>query len=210
MKTQIKSMILTAAFLVANSVFAAPPPAGSYDIDAAHSKVGFGIKHLMITTVEGRFKTFDGKIDIKDTFVQSSVVANVDVKSVDTGIAKRDDHLKSADFFDAAKFGKMIFKSTAITGTPEAFKMTGDLTLHGVTKPVTFDGKFGGAVVGMMKEQRVGFEATGKINRKDFGLNWNKAVEAGPVVGDEVTITLQIAATKAVATAPAKTEPKKK
>ena len=208
MKTQLKSLLVAVTFTLATTALAASapasnPPVGNFDIDPAHSKVGFAIKHLVISTVEGRFKTFDGKIDLKEKFDQSSVTANVDVASIDTGVAKRDDHLKSPDFFDVKKkgFDKMTFKSTAITGTPESFKMTGDLTLHGVTKKVTFDGNFGGAVVGMMKEERVAFTANTKINRKDFGLTWNKAVEAGPVVGDEVTINLQVEATKSVAKA---------
>lgn len=199
----LRNLFASALLLVASSAFAANPPAGTFDIDAAHSKVGFAIKHLVISTVEGRFKTFDGKIVIGDKLETSSVVANVDVNSIDTGVAKRDDHLKSPDFFNTGKkgFEKMTFKSTGITGTPEAFKMTGDLTMHGVTKKVTFDGNFGGAVVGMQKEERVAFTATSKINRKDFGLTWGKTVEAGPVVGDEVTITLQVEATKAAAAA---------
>ena len=198
MNKQIKSMIVAATMIISSVAFAANPPAGDYAIDTAHSKVGFGVKHLMISTVEGRFKAFDGKIEVKEKFTDSKVMANVDVKSIDTGIEKRDDHLRSADFFNTSKKGndKMTFKSTSITGTPESFKMTGDLTLNGKTKKVTFDGVFGGAVIGMQKEQRVGFNAVGKINRKDFGITWNKAVEAGPVVGDEVTINLHVEATK--------------
>ena len=197
-------MIATILFL-SNAVFAANPPAGNYQIDTGHTKIGFGVKHMMISTVEGSFKKFEGSIQIKEKFTDSSVNATVDVNSIDTNMPKRDEHLRTPDFFNVAKKGndKMTFKSMVITGTPEAFKMTGDLTINGKTKKTTFDGVFGGAVIGKQKEQRVGFSASTKISRKDFGIAWNQAVEAGPIVGDEVTITLSVEATK-LETKPAK------
>lgn len=171
---------------------------GKFNIDPMHSKVGFEIPHLVISTVEGSFKTFEGTVEIDPTFSNSKVEAEVQIASIDTGVTKRDDHLKSADFFDAKKHPKMIFKSTAIKGTPESFKMEGDLTIHGTKKPVVFEGKFLGAVTDGYGNRKAAFKVSAKINRQDFGLKWSSAVEAGPVVGDEVTITLNIQAAKVV------------
>lgn len=189
------------ASLIAGLLFAAQAfaqvPAGKYDIDPMHSKVGFEIPHLVISSVEGKFNTFSGGMDLQDKFEKSKVEASIDVASIDTGVTDRDTHLKSPDFFDAAKFPKLSFKSTKIEGKPESFKLTGDLTIHGVTKKVTLDGKYLGTVKDAYGQQKVAFNATGKINRKDFGLTWGKAVEAGPVVGDEVTLSLKIQAAPA-------------
>lgn len=189
------------ASLIAGLLFAAQAfaqvPAGKYDIDPMHSKVGFEIPHLVISSVEGKFNTFSGAMDLQDKFEKSKVEASIDVASIDTGVTDRDTHLKSPDFFDAAKFPKLSFKSTKIEGKPESFKLTGDLTIHGVTKKVTLDGKYLGTVKDAYGQQKVAFNATGKINRKDFGLTWGKAVEAGPVVGDEVTLSLKIQAAPA-------------
>ncbi len=167
---------------------------GTYDVDPAHSKVGFEIPHLVISSVEGRFTKFEGKVILSDKFERSTVKATADVGSVDTANAKRDEHLRSADFFDAGKFGKMTFESASITGTPESFKLTGNLTIKGVTKPVTFDGKFLGTVNDAFGNEKVAFNAQAIIKRADFGLTWNKAVEAGPVVGETLTIQLKIQA----------------
>lgn len=165
---------------------------GSYPIDTMHSKVGFEVSHLVIASVSGTFKTYAGQIEVAEKFTDSKVTADIDVKSIDTGVEKRDDHLRSADFFDVAKNAKMAFKSTAIKGTQEKFEMTGDLTIKGITKKVTFDGKFLGTVIDGYGNQKIAFNASAKIKRQDFGLKWNQAVEAGPIVGDEVTIDLKI------------------
>lgn len=169
---------------------------GKFNIDPMHSKVGFEIPHLVISTVDGSFKTFEGTVEIDPTFSKSKVEAEVQISSIDTGVPKRDDHLKSAEFFDAKKYPKMIFKSTAIQGSPEAFKLEGDLTIHGTKKPVVFEGKFLGAVTDGYGNRKAAFKVSTKINRQDFGLKWSSVVEAGPVVGDEVTITLNIQAAK--------------
>lgn len=193
---------------LAAALFALPAMAetkykpGQYDIDAAHSKVGFEISHLVISTVEGKFSKFEGKIDMNEKFEKSKVTVTADVASIDTGVAKRDDHLKSPDFFDAAKYPTIKFVSTEVKGTPESFKLTGNLTIHGVTKKVTFDSKYNGSAVDPYKNEKAGFAGKAKISRKDFGLKWNTMVEAGPVVGDEVTIDLRLEA--ALAAAPAK------
>ncbi len=170
---------------------------GKFDIDVMHSKVGFEIPHLVISTVEGSFKSYSGTIEIDPTFTKSQVNAEVEIASIDTGVSKRDDHLKSADFFDQKKYPKMIFKSTSIEGTPESFKLKGDLTLHGEKKPVVFEGKFLGAVTDGYGNRKAAFKASTKIKRQDFGLKWSSVVEAGPVVGDEVTINLNIQAARA-------------
>ena len=190
--TSILGILLTASMAHA----AGTPPAGTFQVDPMHSKVGFEIPHLVISTVEGRFTAVDGTIELKDKFEKSTVKATMDVSSVDTGVSKRDDHLKSPDFFDVAKFPKMTFESTEIKGKPESFQLIGNLTIHGVTKKVTLDGKFSGAVDDGMGNQKIAFKADGKINRKDFGLTYGKMVEAGAVVGDEVTLHLSIEAAR--------------
>jgi polyisoprenoid-binding protein YceI len=199
----VKFMRLSVLVLSAALSFAAMAEGkykpGKYQIDPMHGKVGFEIPHLVISTVEGTFKTYEGTIDLNDKFDKSKVTASVDIASLDSGVSKRDDHLKSPDFFDAAKFPKMKFESTEITGSPDSFKMTGNLTIKGVTKKVTFDGKFLGAVNDGMGNDKTAFTATTAIKRADFGLTWNKAIEAGPVVGDTATITLKIEAARPVA-----------
>jgi polyisoprenoid-binding protein YceI len=173
--------------------------AGKYNVDTMHSSVLFEIPHLVISTVEGKFKTYSGAVVIDSKFNKSSLEAEVDVSSIDTAVTDRDNHLKSPDFFDVAKYPKMKFKSTAITGTDKAFKVTGDLTIRDVTKKVTFSGAYKGTVTDGYGNTKAAFVATTKINRQDFGLKWSNMVEAGPVVGDEVTITLKIQAAKEAA-----------
>lgn len=170
------------------------PAVGAYDVDVMHSKVGFEIPHLVISTVEGRFTQMSGEVQVAENFSKSSVNASVDMKSVDTAVKDRDDHLRSADFFDVEKHPKMSFKSTAVQGSPEKFKLVGDLTIKGVTKKVSFDAQYLGSAADAYGNVKAAFKATAKINRKDFGLTWSKMVEVGPVVGDEVTLTLNIQA----------------
>lgn len=191
-----KTILTLVATLLASQAHAKGIEAGTYDIDVAHSKVGFEIPHLVIATVEGRFKEFSGAIVIDPKLDKSSVQATIEVKSIDTGIDKRDEHLKSPDFFDVAKNGQIVFKSTKVSGTPAALKIAGDLTIKGVTKKVTLDGKYLGAVKDGYGNEKVAFELKTKIKRQDFGLTWSQAVEAGPVVGDDVSISLKIQAAK--------------
>lgn len=172
------------------------PVAGNYALDPMHSSVGFEIPHLVVSTVEGKFKVFEGTVDVQPDFSNSKLNASVDIASLDTGTEKRDDHLKSPDFFDVKKFAKMTFVSSKIKGKPENFKLEGDLTIRDKTKKVTFDAKYLGAVKDGYGNEKIAFRATTKINRKDFGLTWSSVVEAGPVVGDEVTIELKIQAAK--------------
>lgn len=168
--------------------------AGSYQIDAAHSKVGFEIPHLVISTVEGKFTKFDGTLELAEKFDQSKVNMTVDMTSIDTAQPKRDEHLKSPDFFDIAKHPTMKFESLSLKGKPESFKLTGNLTIKGVTKKVDFDAKYLGTVVDGYGNQKAAFTAKAKISRKEFGLTWNNVVEAGPVVGDQVTLDLRLQA----------------
>ncbi len=170
----------------------------TWNLDASHSNAGFAIRHLVVSTVRGNFTRFTGTLKLDEADVTRSIVdATIDVASVDTRVADRDAHLKSPDFFDVAKYPAMTFKSTRVVAAgKDKLAVTGDLTLHGVTRPVTLEVTTSPEVKGMFGESRRAFAATGKINRKDFGLSWSKAVEAGPVLGDEVTLTLEIEAVK--------------
>jgi polyisoprenoid-binding protein YceI len=178
--------------LSATSLFA---QGATWQLDGSHSRAQFAVKHMMVSTVRGQFTkttgtgTWDGK-----SFTTASIDVTIDAASISTGIEGRDNHLRSADFFDVAKFPTITFKSTKIEQvSPGKLKMTGDLTLHGVTRSVVLDVDGPSAV---MKEQnglRVGASATGKINRKDFGLTWNRAIEAGGVtVSEEVALTIDV------------------
>ena len=171
----------------------------TWNIDKTHSIVEFAVKHLVVTTVKGHFREFEGTALIDEANPEnSSVTASIDVASIDTRVADRDAHLKSPDFFDAGRYPTITFRSTQVARAGEdRLRVTGDLTLHGVTRPVTLEVSTTPAVKGMSGETRRGFSATTQIARKDFGLTWNKVVEAGPAVGDEVTITLDLEAVKA-------------
>ncbi len=196
MKTLILSSLVTLASL---SAAAKSIPAGTYNIDPAHSKLGFEIPHLVISTVEGRFAKFDGSLTVDPKLEKSKASVNIDVSSISTENKDRDDHLKSPDFFDVTKFPKMTFVTKKVIGGAENMKLVGDLTLKGKTKEVTLEVKYLGDVNDAYGNSKVAFSATGKINRKDFGLTWSSMVEAGPVVGDEVTLILKIQAAKPVA-----------
>jgi len=179
-----------------SSLFALPAFAEQVDwaIDGAHSHVGFTVPHMVVSEVEGEFKTFSGKalIDEKD-LAKSSVEFNAEVASVDTDSADRDKHLKSPDFFDVAKFPKITFKSTKITKAGKGYKLTGDLTVHGVTKTVTLDATVSQAVTNPWGKEVRGVKIFGKIKRDDFGLTWNKNLDkGGVVVGNEVTIDIKL------------------
>lgn len=167
---------------------------GVYEIDPIHSKAGFEIPHLVISSVEGKFKTYGGKIVLNKDFSKSTVEATLDTKSIDTGVEQRDEHLRSPDFFNAAQFPQIKFKSTKIEGKPERFMLIGDLTIRGVSKRVVLDSKYLGTVVDGYGNQKVAITGKTVIKRKDFGLTWDSVVEAGPVVGNKVTIELKIQA----------------
>ncbi len=169
----------------------------NYAIDPAHSQVDFGIKHMAISTVHGRFAIKDGNIDLDpQNLTDSSVTATIDVASVDTGVAARDGHLRSPDFFDASKFPTATFKSTKIAKAGDGFDVVGDLMLHGVTKPVTLHMEAPSKEqVGMDKMPHRGFTATTTLHRKDFGLTWNGTLQSGDnMLGDDVKMEFDIEA----------------
>ena len=177
--------------------------AETYEIDASHSQVGFRIKHL-VGKVPGRFTGFSGTIEFTPGKPESwKVEAKIDPATINTDNEKRDGHLKAADFFDVAKYPEMSFKSTKVTDAKgDTAKLHGELTMHGVTKPVVLDLEIGGTTKDPWGNTRAGFTATGKINRKDFGIVWNKTLDAGGLMlGEEVAVSLDI---ESVLKAPAK------
>ncbi len=173
------------SILAAGALFA-----GTYKVDTSHSHVGFKVKHLMISSVRGNFEKFDGSFEYDEkTGIIKSLEGNVVVASINTDNEKRDGHLKSADFFDAAKHPNLTFKVEKVEGE----KAYGKLTMRGVTKDVVFDIEKTGEVIDPWGNKRVGLELEGKVNRLDYGLNWNKALEAGGVVvGEEVKINVEL------------------
>ena len=175
-----------------------PIAAGDYKIDPAHSIIGFAVRHLEINWVEGRFKDFEGTVhyDAKDV-TRSSVEFTAKVESIDTGIAPRDKHLRTADFFDVEKYPTLAFKSTRVERKgKDAFVLHGDLTLKGVTKPVQLPFQVAGAVQDPWGNTRFGVQAETKLNRRDFGINYGSAFAGGLDVGNEVNITLRLEALK--------------
>ena len=167
----------------------------SWEIDATHSQATFSVKHMMISTVRGHFEVLSGKLHIDEDHPDNSwVEAEVDAASINTRDAKRDGHLRSPDFFDVEKYPKITFKSTKVTPTGNnQYRVTGNLTMHGVTKEETFHADYSGQVKDPYGLQRAAFSVKGKINRKDFGLNWNVALETGGVlVGEDVNIEIDL------------------
>ncbi len=191
----IRSLLLIPVFmlLVSGSV-----AANTYVVDTAHSQIHFSVTHLMFFKVRGTFTEFSGTVDIDPAAKTLSVAkATVNTASVDTRDAKRDEHLRSDDFFDAANHPSISFTSKSVSGSGDNITVVGDITIRGVTKEITLKGSFVGAMTDHMGNERAGFVATGEVNRKDFGLNWNRALETGGVVvGDKVEIGLEIAAVK--------------
>lgn len=166
---------------------------GTYTVDPAHSSVGFVARHLMITKVRGRFTSFSGTAEIAPNPLDSTLTASVDLASVDTGDAARDTHLRSGDFFAVEQFPTMTLVSTGIKQDGDDFRLFGDLTIKGVTRQVDFDLEFEGVETDPWGNTKAGFTAEADINRKDWGLEWNVALETGGVlVSDKVKIQLDI------------------
>jgi polyisoprenoid-binding protein YceI len=189
----MKRLLALATAAVALSAPALALAQSTWAIDPVHSHATFTVRHLVISNVRGEFGKTTGVVvlDEKDV-TKSTVEATVDTGTIDTRVAKRDAHLKSPDFFDAAKYPTMTFKSTKVEKAGEGkLKVTGNLTIKDVTKPVVLDVTGPTAEVNAYGDTRRGISATTKINRRDFGLNWSQVVEAGPVVGDEVTIEIE-------------------
>jgi polyisoprenoid-binding protein YceI len=170
----------------------------TWNVDPSHTRVGFSVKHLVISDVKGEFSKVSGKAQIDESDLsKSSVEMTIEVASVDTRDEKRDAHLKSADFFDAAKFPTITFKSTkVVAGKDGAVTVTGDLTMRGVTKPVTLEGTISKTIVDPWGLSRRGVSFTGKLDRKEWGVSWSKVTDVGAVVGDEVKLDIQAEITK--------------
>ncbi len=166
-----------------------------WNIDTMHSEITFKVKHLVISTVTGKFNTFDASMEAEsEDFDNASISFSADINSIDTGLEDRDNHLKSDDFFNAEQFPKMTFKSSSFTKTGEGtFELIGDLTIRDITKEVTLDVDHGGVVVDPYGQTKAGFEISGTINRKEFGLQWSAVTEAGSiVVGDNVKLMMNV------------------
>ena len=170
----------------------------TWQIDPTHSLVEFSVRHMMVATVKGRFTQLRGTItDIADDPALSSVEVVVDAASISTGDANRDGHLRSADFFDVEQYPTITFTSRRIQGSRDEFTLTGDLTMHGVTREVTLDVTLNGVGTNPYGKTIAGFSAETKINRKDWGLNWNVGLEAGGVlVSDQLKISIELEAVK--------------
>ncbi len=169
-------------------------------VDPTHSEIGFKVKHMMFTNVSGKFQKFTAEIVSEgDDFENAKIEFEGDIDSLTTGNADRDTHLLSADFFDAGTFPKINFGATSFKKINEgAYELIGDLSLHGVSKSVKLDAEYSGQMTDPWGNTKVGFTLSGKINRKDWGLNWNAALETGGVlVGEEVTLTIELQFTKA-------------
>jgi polyisoprenoid-binding protein YceI len=170
-----------------------------WSIDTAHSIVEFSVRHMMIAKVRGVFHTFEAEVEADPyDLTTADVQISVDLRSIDTRNEDRDNHLRSADFFDVEKYPKMTFRSTRIVKTGEgAYDVTGDLTLHGVTRPETFQVTFEGSGKDLWGNEKVGFSGQGSIKRSDYGLTYNAALETGGVlIGDEVKVFVEIEASR--------------
>lgn len=178
-----------------------PVQAGTYNLDPAHTVIGFGVKHLEIAIVEGRFKDFSGTINYNDQDpTRSTVEFTAKIDSIDTGVAPRDEHLRTADFFDAAKFPTMTFRSTKVEKKGKDFVLHGDLTIKGVTKPVSLPFTMTRAVKDPWGGTRFGIAASTMIDRRDFGITWGNQLPLGGLdVANEVSIKLHAEAVKAEA-----------
>ena len=163
-------------------------------VDPTHSEVQFKVKHLVISTVTGAFKVFSGSLETEnEDFTNAIIEFSLDVNSIDTNQEQRDEHLKSADFFDAGKFPEIKFKSTSFEKDGDDYKLLGGLTIKDVTKPVKLDVEFGGSATDFYGNLKAGFEISGKINRKDYGLVWSGITEAGAiVVGEDIKISINL------------------
>ena len=169
------------------------PVPGTYALDGSHSHVGFAVRHLMVSKVRGQFARFSGTITIAEDPAQSSVEVEVDLDSVDTKDDKRDAHLRSADFFHTEQNQRMTFRSTDVRhGKGDQWTVTGDLTIGDVTRPIELDVTYEGAATSPWGATSIGFSASGKLNREDFGLNWNQALETGGVLlGKDVILEIE-------------------
>ncbi len=176
-------------------------PTTKWNLDPTHSEVEFKVKHLMISTVSGKFSTFDAAVETEgEEFTTAKVTFGIDVDSISTNNEQRDGHLKSADFFDSAKFPRMTFVATKFENVDNdgSYEVYGDLTIRDITKKTKFDAEFGGVIKDPWGNTRAGITISGKINRKDFGLTWNGATETGSlIVSEDVRIHVGLEFVKA-------------
>jgi polyisoprenoid-binding protein YceI len=170
--------------------------AGTWTIDPVHSEVGFSVRHMMVSKVRGKFSDVEGSIVTAETPLESSATATITLNSIDTGNSQRDDHLRSADFFEVEKYPAMTYRTTGIRPDGEDFVVEGELTLKGVTKQVPLRLELGGFGPDPYGGTRAGFSATGELNRQDFGVSFSGVIEAGggAVVADKITLHLEIEA----------------
>jgi polyisoprenoid-binding protein YceI len=164
-------------------------------LDPAHSEISFKVKHLVVTTLTGKFGSFEGAVEsANDDFSNASINFSADVASINTGNADRDGHLKSDDFFNAEAYPKLNFKGNSFTKTGDnEYKLTGDITIRDVTRPIELTAEYGGTAVDPWGNTKAGFEVNGKLKRKDFGLKWDALTEAGgAVVSDEVKLHMNV------------------
>jgi polyisoprenoid-binding protein YceI len=165
---------------------------GTWSLDQAHTEIGFVARHLMVSKVRGQFEKYTASITTAENPLDSHAEAEIDLSSITTGNDQRDNHLRSSDFFDVETSPKMTFRSTGIRPNGDDFLVDGELTIRGVTKPITLDVEIGGFGADPWGGTRVGLSATAVINRHDFGVSWNAAIEGGGVVvGDKITINIE-------------------
>ena len=172
-----------------------------WDIDVTHSAIHFHVRHMIISKVHGRFAKWAGALQLDpQDLTRSSVEVTIDAASIDTQVADRDTHLRSADFLDVAKYPQLTFRSTRIEKAGEGYRVVGELDLHGVKREVVLEAEFSGTGKDPWGNERAGFAAKASLDRRDFGLTWNAALEAGGVlVGEKVEITIELEAVKKVA-----------
>lgn len=164
-----------------------------WTIDSAHSEIGFKVKHMMFTNVKGHFNDYSAAIDFNDDLKDANLQFEAKINSITTNNADRDNHLKSPDFFDMDQYPTLNFKSTKIEGNGNDYEITGDLTIKGITKPVKLNAEFSGLMTDPWGNTKIGLNIDGKINRKDFGLTYNAALETGGVlVGEDVNLNAEI------------------
>lgn len=173
------------------------PAAGTWEIDPAHSNVSFVVRHLMVSKVRGNFGTFSGTIEVAEAPEESKVEGTVDTASINTGEVNRDAHIRSADFLDVENYPTITFKASGpVKKGDDKFTLTGDLTIRGVTKPFTLDGEYQGVIVHPQMGTRLGLSASGEINKDDFGVTYNAALETGGfVLGKTIRIEVEAEAT---------------
>jgi polyisoprenoid-binding protein YceI len=174
------------------------PEPGEWQLDPVHTSVEFLVRHLMVSKVRGRFTGVTGTIHIAEDPAESRVEVKIDPATVETGDEQRDQHLRSPDFFDVERYPEITFRSTRLEGeSPGYFRVHGDLTVHGVTRPVSLEAEYHGWTSSPFGDRRAGFSATTEVDREDFGLTWNVAIEAGGVlVGKKAKLDFEIEAIK--------------